>query len=144
MIGIAMQMPPEEFVRYWPDIQREMDKVPHIWETWWTKEHIFHSVMCGQFQVWAAGHDGSVRMFLVTQIANYPAARILTSILMLGNSLDASIDALWAALEQFARQQECDRVEVVGRKGFERKLAKYGLRPQSIVLGCPVSQLRIQ
>lgn len=144
MNAVALQMPIEDFAEQWKYIQREMDLVPHIWEPWWTKEHIFHAVLAGQFQVWAAGFDGSVKLFLVTQIANYPAARILTSILMLGNSFDEVSDALWASLEQFARQEGCTRVEIVGRKGLERRLARYGLRPYGVALGCHVSQLRTQ
>lgn len=144
MTAVAMQMPIEEFSRYWRDIQREMDCVPHIWEPWWTKESIFHGILSGQFQIWAAGHDGSVRLFLVTQIVNYPAARVLTSILMLGNSFEESVDALHASLEQFARNEGCTRMEVLARPGFERKLAKYGLRKYGVALGCPISQLRTQ
>lgn len=144
MNPVAMQMPVEEFSRCWPEIQREMDRVPHIWAPWWTKEALFHSILAGQFQIWAAGHDGSVRLFLVTQIVNYPACRVLNSILMLGNSLDASMDALHAALEQFARNEGCARMEVLARPGFERKLAKYGLRKYGVALGTVVTQTRTQ
>ena len=144
MTATALQMPLEDFVCVWPQIQQEMDKVPHIWEPWYTKQHLFNCVLAGQFQVWAAGHDGSVRLFLFTQIAFYPAAKVLQGILVLGNSLDHCADAIWAATEQFARPEECTRVEILGRAGWERKLHKFGFRKMNVVLGCPVRETRIQ
>lgn len=142
--GTAIQMPPEQFLHYWPELQRELDLVKFMWEPWWTKDSIFLAVMSGRWQVWAAGHDGIPHFFLVTQLSYYPAGTILQSTLMFGNSLDESIDAMWAVIEQFARQQGCSRVEIVGRKGWERKLARYGLRPFGVALSCTVSELRMQ
>lgn len=144
MSAVAMQMPLERFCDLWSQIQRELDQVPHVWEPWYTKQSIWMSVQSGQWQVWGAGHDGSVRLVLFTQIAFYPAAKVLQGIILLGNSFDESVDALWASLEHFARQESCERVEVVARKGFERKLSKYGLRSYGVALGCRVNELRMQ
>ena len=144
MSAVAVQMPLERFVEMWPHIQRELDRVPHVWDPWYTKQHIFNAVLAGQFQVWGAGHDGSPRIVLFTQIVFYPAAKVLQGILVLGNSLDRCADAIWAATEKFAKEQECDRIEILGRAGWERKLDRFGFRKVSVVLSANVNQTRMQ
>lgn len=142
--AIAMQMPTELFVETWPHIVQELDKIPHVWEPWYTKQHIFNSVLAGQFQVWGAGDNGSVKIVLFTQIVFYPAAKVLQGILVLGNSLDGCADAIWAATEKFAREHDCDRIEVLGRAGWERKLSRFGFRKVSVVLSVNVNETRMQ
>lgn len=144
MTAVAMQMPIERFVELWPELQCEMDKVAHAWDPWFTKPYVFNAVMAGQWQVWAAGFDGSPRMFLFTQIVFYPAAKVLQGIFVLGNSLDSCMDAIWAATEQFARENDCVRMEVLGRRGWERKLSHFGFRNVGVTLSVPVNTIRTQ
>lgn len=141
---VCLLMPLDTFTSQWPRIQRELDKVVHVWEPWYTKQHIFQSVLAGQFQVWAAGWSGKIHLFLFTQIVFYPAAKVLQGTLILGNSLDVCRDAIWAAAEQFARENECTRIEILGRRGWERTLADLGFRTVNIVMSVPVNDTKVQ
>lgn len=144
MTAIAAQMPIEHFVELWPEIQKEMDKVQEHWEMWYTKPFVFNAVMAGQWQVWAAGDDGRAKLVLFTQIVFYPAAKVLQGIFVLGNSLEPCMDAVWAATEKFARENDCVRMEVLGRRGWERKLSHFGFRNVGVTLSVAVNPTRTQ
>lgn len=140
----AQQVLSDKFFTWWPMIAAEMDKVPHIWDKWWTKESIYEGVTQGRFQVWVAGTNGEVRVTLITQIAYYPANRILQGILVLGNSLEDCAPALDAVLEKFARDTGCTLCEVQGRPGWERFLSRYGFSKAAVVLHRRVTEHRVQ
>lgn len=134
----------DKFFTWWPRISAEMDKVPHIWDRWWTKEAILEGVAQGRFQVWVAGKDGNVHVTLITQIAYYPANRILQAIIILGNSLEEFAPALDGVLEKFAHDQGCTLCEVTGRAGWERFLSRYGFSKAAVVLHRRVTEHRVQ
>lgn len=129
----------DKFVVYWPMIEKELDRVPHIWDTWWTKDTLYDAATHGRFQVWAVGPEDQVRLVLFTQVAWYPANRILQSVCMLGNSFDECAPVLEAALTRYAIAHECAFMEVTGRPGLERALAPYGMRRCGVVLSKPVA-----
>jgi hypothetical protein len=120
-----------------------MDLVPHIWAPWWTKEYLFEAVLVGRVQCWAVGPQERIQLIIFTQIAIYPAARILQSLFILGNGLDEGLPVLAATLKRFAELQDCAACEVTGRKGWKKKLASEGFVQRGVVLECPVQKQRL-
>lgn len=62
---------------------------------------------------------------LVTQIEDYPAAKVL-QVLWAGGRLPANWRALLAALERWGAAQGCTEIETGGRSGWARRLATQG------------------
>ena len=113
---------PDTMGFYWPLISAELDKVPEIWNVHWTKEALYQSVMTGRFQVWGFGPNNMLNVIVFTEIAAYPANRILRIFLAFGNSLEIALPVIAATLERFAQISDCPICEVIGRIGWERKL----------------------
>lgn len=128
---------------YWPFIVSEMDRVPHIWSAWWTKEAIYEGLSIGMLQLWAAGTKDAIHIVLITQVVVYPASRVVQCFLTFGKKIDEYIPILAATMESFARDQGCASVDVWGRDGWTKKLLKqfHGVRRMT-VLSFPVSKER--
>ena len=144
MNGAALQVPLDVFEEVWPHISEHMDRVPELWVPWWTKEAIYNSIANGRFQLWAGGHGGRVRMWLVTQVAHYPAGNVLQGILVFGQEMDEYLDEFHVVLEKFARERNCFRMELSGRPGWSRKIGKFGFKMTAVTLSADVNETRTQ
>lgn len=124
----------EALLYYWPQITREMDRVPHTWDRWWTKDALLEGASCGVFQVWAAGTKEQHRIIFVTQVGVYPAGNILQGIMIFGRDLEGCAPISIAVMERFARQMGCASMELTGRVGWEKVLAPYGFKKRAVLL----------
>lgn len=118
---------------YWPHIARELDRVPHIWQPYWTKEYLQSTVLAGGMQMWSVGTSSEVKVIVWTQIAHYPACRVLQVVLAIGNSIDEGLSALENTLHSFAQNCGCEYCEVIGRAGWWSRLKHMGFRRQNVV-----------
>jgi hypothetical protein len=118
----ALRLRNEEIVYYWPWIDKELDRVPHIWSGHWTKDSLYELSMNDRFQLWGFGPKDEIRIFVFTQVIHFPANRILQAFLCFGNSLDEALPIIEATGERFAMETGCNMFEITGRKGWERKL----------------------
>lgn len=134
---------PEKLDAYWPAISRELKKIRHTWERYWTLESLKYGVLRGNFQLWISGKEGEFSMVLFTQILQYPAGDILQAFLAFGK-LEENIPVLAATMEHVARVAECSSFEIQGRAGWSRLLKKY--RPcvvlTSLVFEVPKERLQ--
>ena len=132
----------EQYRFYWPSIERELDKVPHIWQPWFTKEYLRDIPLHQELYVWEAGVDGAVSIVIFAQFIQSPRGRGLSFKLALGNGLDNVLPLLDATFEHLASQMECDFVEVVGREGWLRKLS--GFKRDYTVMSKQLTNYRVQ
>jgi len=85
--------------------------------------------------VWLAIQNGKAQFFprqkcaIVTEIVDYPR-RSVCRIWLAGGDLDELIDAE-KDIAQWARSIGCSGMEIIGRKGWQRKLTDY--QPKSTV-----------
>jgi len=128
----------EEFEHYWPHIEKMMDFVPHTWEDL-TKDGVVERVLNHNLQVWIVG-GADVEMVLFTQIATFETGKVLQIFwgAGIGEVYEKAGDAVDAAMEYFAKTQNCKRIDVIGRFGWERILAKRGFKRKAIILSRPV------
>lgn len=133
----AFRISPESYIAYWPSIDKELDRVPRIWQDYWTKEYLYEGGAYERFQVWGFGLQEELRVIVFTQITQFPAARYLQIFLAFGNSLDLALPVMEATFETFARHTGCEFCEIVGRKGWARKLPRF--KETRILLTCKVS-----
>ena len=69
----------------------------------------------------------------VFRIALYPQKRMLR-IWLAGGDMEANIDGVLEAAEFHAKEHECDGIEVIGRKGWERVLKPHGYEHKRVML----------
>lgn len=128
----------ENLAFHWPSISAELDKVPEIWDRYWTKKSLTEAIFNQTVQTWAAGPEGELRIFAFTQVANYPAGKKLQGLFIFGNGLNAALDVLVATFQKFAMVQGCVELELVGEAGWERLLRPFGFRKSAVVLSIRV------
>ena len=131
---LVEKLDPERFRHYWPQIEKELDNVPHIWAYWWTKESIVEFVLEGRFQCWTVGTERMVQGVLFSQIAHYPANAIFQVLFAFGEGMSEMLDELDATMSKFAVFNGCAYAEVIGRPGWQPKLRRQGFRYNRTVL----------
>jgi hypothetical protein len=87
-------------------------------------EDLHTKCLSGDMQLWVA-YDKGLLAAVVTQITVYPNARVLELQFCGGTRMNEWLSSMMSTLEAFAREQQCDRVYVVGRKGWMRALREY-------------------
>jgi hypothetical protein len=100
-----------------------------------TFKSVRDSVAEGRYQLWMAFDEmNSPIGALVTQIEFYPGRKMLNYLFIGGRELvDWHIEML-DSLERFAKEQECDGMELVGRVGWERYMRKFGWGASHVVI----------
>jgi hypothetical protein len=89
-----------------------------------TEASVLGCLIDSEMQLWVAEVDGAPAMALVTEVAGYPARSICVLLFAGGTRLD-QCKPLLTAVEQWAREQGCDRMVVSGRRGWVRTLPGY-------------------
>ncbi|MET1083306.1 MAG: hypothetical protein ABWY12_09710 [Burkholderiales bacterium] len=81
----------------------------------------------GRSQLWAAVEDAQLYAVAVTQILIYPGGESVGVLYLGGVDSERWGDLLTDALLEYARERNCQRLELFGRKGWERKLPGWNL-----------------
>lgn len=116
----------------------------YFWEAWaliepavargglYTQESVLGALKAGEMQLWCAERGDEMVMALVTEIAHYPARKICAAMFVGGRDLEHCMPIL-ADIEQWARENGCDRIVADGRRGWARKLKGYVERNTTVV-----------
>lgn len=89
-------------------------------------EDLLDLALATQAQLWAALADGAVVGAACTQLIDYPRKRSLHVIALAGREFDGWAGRCVAESNAFARSQGCDFIRITGRRGWARRLRKYG------------------
>lgn len=116
--------------KFWPQIEGALDAEPELWQGAFTKEMMLAGVEHGAAQIWAVGKDGAIHLVLLTQLFETPVDKVLQVVWAWGNGLKRALPQIDAELDKFASDHGCQRIEVIGRKGFETILRPHGFQFQ--------------
>jgi hypothetical protein len=135
-------MPVELLDTFWPRIEELLDKLPHTWEGY-TKNYFYDAISAHKVQVWLAAKDEKIRFCLFTRVGQLPAYRTLELFWASGEGMpDQAAPTLEAVLDEFAVRQGCTEIQVIGRRGWEKILKKWGFRHMATVWSRPVVDRR--
>lgn len=131
----------EEFLSFWPKMQRELHTIRPMWRHW-SEEYILTATATGELNLWGCGSPPNAEFVFFTQVHVYPAIRVLTVPLAFGKFRPEMMPLMDATMENFARIQGCDEIEIRGRPGWMKEFAKIGFKETARVWTRPVSNLR--
>ena len=98
----------------------------------WSPLNIFEKLLTGDMLLWLSKRDGGIEACCVTQIINYPLARVLSILLISGSEMEN-----WLRFESditdYALKQYCTVMEGYGRMGWIR-VAPEGWEPVHVLL----------
>lgn len=123
---------------YWPKLEECLDAEPELWAKALSKEDIFKRSLHGAIQMWAVCNQDTIHIAFMTQVIESKVERILQVWWMFGRDLEASLPCLDMVLNDYMNTIEADKLEVVGRKGFEKMLKPWGFRYEYSLYSRPV------
>jgi hypothetical protein len=132
----------EEFYRFWPQIEKMLDAVPHTWR-YWSKDDMYSAITASKIQVWGMGPPNTVTIVFMTSVNVFPALRVLTLLWAAGHFEDEMASLLDATLADYAKLNECTEIEVRGRPGWYKQLKRAGFRKDAEIWTRSVPDTRI-
>ena len=98
-------------------------------------QDIQEACLVGLARLWSGEQSAAV-----TEIVTYPRKRAVR-IWLAGGSLDELRDVIRPKIEKYARSENCSRVEIAGRPGWQRALAGVGYTPAATVISKEIGDL---
>lgn len=81
-------------------------------------------VLAGRALLWFVWNEPDIEGAAVTQVEKTESSKVCTIVACGGERMRTWIHLI-GSLEDYARQQQCDCVRIVGRKGWQRVLKEY-------------------
>jgi hypothetical protein len=121
-------MTPTQINAVWGKVVEDLLKFPETWQETETVDSIYASLQAGQLQLWCLTTEmQTLQMVLMTRINQEARGLVWQIVWAVGHNPQLSVLSI-AAMEDVARAHGCYRLEVVGRKGWERVLRDSGYR----------------
>jgi len=100
----------------------------------YTMKSILREIVNFEQHLWVVfDDDKKIIAALTTRFVNYPDKRLLAGQFLGGEKIMQWRDSMLETLERWAKDNNCDGVEMTGRKGFTKVLAPHGWTPEYTV-----------
>jgi len=123
--NVVTRVPSEDLEFIWSQVAPLLEKA--LDETYSIKD-ILYGLANDRMQLFISWNDNRVESAVVTEIAQYPQAKVLRYFLAGGRNLENWLERIQEKIEKFAKQNKCTYLEVAGRKGWVRKLKGYKMK----------------
>lgn len=123
--NVVTRVPSEDLEFIWSQVAPLLEKA--LDETYSIKD-ILYGLANDRMQLFISWNNNRVESAVVTEIAQYPQAKILRYFLAGGRNLENWLERIQEKIEKFAKQNKCTYLEVAGRKGWVRKLKGYKMK----------------
>jgi len=123
--NVVTRVPSEDLEFIWSQVAPLIEKA--LDETYSIKD-ILYGLANDRMQLFISWNDNRVESAVVTEIAQYPQAKVLRYFLAGGRNLENWLERIQEKIEKFAKQNKCTYLEVAGRKGWVRKLKGYKMK----------------
>ncbi len=112
---------PDDLHIIWNEVEQ---KIKPALDDCYTPQDIIDGLIQDRFQLFISWED-YVESAVITEIAQYPQKKICRYFLAGGNNMDNWLEPIQKEIEKFAKHNNCNSIEVAGRKGWARKLKGY-------------------
>ena len=120
-------VPPQDVGLIWKQIEPLLLKPLEIDGFAYMPKDIFDSILKKKMQLWISwnGKTNVVEAAIVTEIIDYPRLRSCRYFLAGGTNMKSWFNPMKEQIELWAIQNNCQRIELVGRKGWVKWLKDY-------------------
>lgn len=115
------QVPKEDLHLIWNEVEPLIKKA--LDDTYSARD-ILDGLVKNSFQLFISW-ENKVESAVITEVVQYPQKKICRYFLAGGSNMDNWLEPIQQTIEQFAKHNNCDAVEVAGRKGWSKKLKGY-------------------
>lgn len=106
----------EQVSYHWEQIEWRLADAPRL-QRFYSKEDLIDKIGKDEIQVWTAGHD----LVILTAVLTTPGGRVLQIIWAHGTGMKCHWDELREKFNMYAWMNECAKIEVLGRPGWEKR-----------------------
>lgn len=129
---------PADVASYWPPvahlIRRAIERGGMYWEnTQAAFEYVEHDLMNERALLWLVVEGRSLSAATVTHVSEDRGHRVCTIVACGGHGWERWGKRMMDGLENYARAQNCKRMEICGRPGWRRRLPDY--RVKKVLIG---------
>ncbi len=120
-------VPPQEVGLIWKQIEPLLNKPLEIDGYAYKPKDVFDSLLIQKMQLWISWNTKTniVEAAIITEIIEYPQLRSCRYFLAGGTNMKVWFNPMKEQIEQWAKQNNCQRIELVGRKGWVKWLKDY-------------------
>tara|TARA_R100001460_G_scaffold94355_1_gene136424 strand:+ start:2453 stop:2881 length:429 start_codon:yes stop_codon:yes gene_type:complete len=105
-------------------------------------DDIYERLINAEMQLWVVfDENDDIKSVVTTEVINYPRKRTCRIVTLGGRGLDNWVDEVLDVLEGWAIENGCVAMETACRKGFIKKLEKYGYEHAYTILGKELTTL---
>jgi hypothetical protein len=118
-------VPIKNLDKVWFHVEPLLQKPLEIDGNAYTPKDILDGLLNKKMQLWIAWKDEKIQAAIVTEIVDYPQLRACRWFLAGGTDIKDWIVPIQELVESWAQQNNVQRMEIVGRKGWGRWLKQY-------------------
>lgn len=119
----------ENLVRVWPSVAPILKRATDMSHGRLGIEDLRASIFDGTLHLWLVLDGDKVIAANTLQMKSYPRMRVMLGLYIGGERLEEWRDLMCEAVERYAREQGCQKVEFIGRPGWGRVLSSNGYAP---------------
>lgn len=119
----------------WGDVGDHLKRAAETTGGRYSLEGIINDVMINGHNLWIVFDKETYEIVsaFTNQVISYPAMRVLACHFIGGDHLSEWRDKVLTTLDNFARDNLCQKIEFTGRRGWQRVLADWDYKPAYIV-----------
>jgi hypothetical protein len=121
---IVSYVPPQNVAHIWGQVEPLLLKAILYDDFSYDGQNLLDGILKKDMQLWISWKD-KVESAVLTQIIDYPKFKVCRWFLAGGSKMKYWIDELTHQVETWAKQNNCKRIELVGRRGWMKKLKDY-------------------
>ena len=118
---MIIKVPQEDLHIVWNEVEPLIKKAL---DDTYTARDILDGLVKNAFQLFISWED-KVESAVITEVIQYPQKKVCRYFLAGGSNMNNWLEPIQQEIEKFAKYNQCDAIEVAGRKGWLRKLKGY-------------------
>ena len=116
----------------WPVVRPMLQRAIDLNDGDFDADYVYGRLMQDTMQLFVGYNTDDIIYASVTEIIPYQHNKALRIILMGGKQIDSWVDT--KIFENFGKLENCNRIEIVGRKGWIKKLETRGYRQTHFIV----------
>ena len=118
---MIIKVPQEDLHIVWNEVEPLIKKAL---DDTYTARDILDGLVKNSFQLFISWED-KVESAVITEVIQYPQKKVCRYFLAGGSNINNWLEPIQQEIEKFAKYNQCDAIEIAGRKGWLRKLKGY-------------------
>ncbi len=120
-------IPSSQITEVWDNCKKYIEMGNNKSKQEMTIDDIYERLLKAEMQLWLVfDEDAKIKSVLTTEVVIYPRMKTCRIVTLGGRELDIWVEQFLDVLEEWAIENDCVAMETACRRGFIKKLEKFG------------------